>query len=71
MKPDKLIACSRSLVAASLLVCSWTQLASATGPVVVAPGKSAKLVEEQPSSPVSFSLEVGAGYLTGESKELV
>jgi plasminogen activator len=71
MKPEKLIACRRSLVAASLLVCGSAQLALATGPVAVAPGKSGQLVVEQPSSPVSFSVELGSGYLTGESKELV
>ncbi|MBU1566890.1 MAG: omptin family outer membrane protease [Proteobacteria bacterium] len=71
MKPKKLIARSTSIVAASLLVCSWTQVASATGPVAVAPGRGGEVVMGQQSSPVRFSVEVGAGYLTGESKELV
>jgi plasminogen activator len=71
MKSKRLIARNTSLIAASLLMSSWTQVASATGPVAVAPGKSGKLTVEQPSSPVSFSLELGSGYLTGESKELV
>lgn len=62
---------STSLFAASLLVCSWVQSALATGPVAVAPGKSGKVVAEEPASPVSFSLEMGSGYLTGESNELV
>ncbi len=71
MKPEKLIVLSTSFVAASLLVCSWAQAATATGPVAVAPGRTATAVMEQPSSPVSFSVEVGSGYLTGESKEVV
>jgi plasminogen activator len=71
MNRKKMITGSKSLLAASLLVCSWAQIASATGPVAVAPGRSGKLVAEEPSSPVSFNVEIGSGYLTGESKELV
>ncbi|MFH0782704.1 MAG: omptin family outer membrane protease [Pseudomonadota bacterium] len=71
MKSQKLIACSLSVVAASLLVGSWVQVASAAGPVAVAPGETRSMTVGQPSSPVSFSLAVGGGYLTGESKELV
>lgn len=71
MKLKKLIAPRKSLVATSLLMCFWTSVAAATGPVAVAPGRSGTLAGGQSSSPVSFSLEMGAGYLTGESNELV
>jgi plasminogen activator len=43
----------------------------AAEPVVVAPGRSAEVVATPVASPVQFSLGVGAGYLTGESRELV
>ena len=33
--------------------------------------KAAQLADGQPSSPVTFSVDLGAGYLTGESKEMV
>ncbi len=59
------------LVAATVLLCSWPQRASAAGPVAVAPGKRVNLQQDQPASPVSFNVELGSGYLTGESKELV
>lgn len=71
MKPKKLITPRKSLAAASLLVCFWTSVAVAAGPVSVAPGRTARVVEGQSASPVSFSLEMGAGYLTGESNEAV
>ncbi len=71
MKSKKLITRSFSVVAASLLVGSLAQVASAAGPVAVAPGDARSMTVGQPSSPVSFSLAAGGGYLTGESKELV
>lgn len=45
--------------------------ALAAEPVVVAPGRSAEVVTAQPGAPVQFTLGVGAGYMTGESTELV
>ncbi|MFT5702547.1 MAG: plasminogen activator [Desulforhopalus sp.] len=43
-----------------------------TGPVAVAPGKTTEVVElAPPSKAVRFTLGVGAGYLSGESTELV
>ncbi len=46
--------------------------AATTGPVAVAPAKTEQVVEVAPqSSPVRFTLGVRAGYLTGESTELV
>jgi plasminogen activator len=46
--------------------------ASAAGPVAVAPAETSEVVVVAPqSSPVRFTLGVGAGYLSGESKELV
>lgn len=71
MKSKKMFARSSCLVAASLLACSLAQSASAAGPVAVAPARSGNLVADQPASPVSFSVDLGAGYLSGESKELV
>lgn len=47
-------------------------LAATTGPVAVAPADSGEVLEIAPeSSAVRFTLGVGAGYLSGESKELV
>ena len=47
-------------------------LAATTGPVAVAPADSAEVLAiAPPSSAVRFTLGVGAGYLSGESKELV
>jgi plasminogen activator len=45
--------------------------ANAAGPVAVAPGQSAEISSAKPTSPVKFTLSAGAGYLTGESTELV
>lgn len=46
--------------------------AQAGGPVAAVPGKSGKVVvAKHPSSPVEFTLGVGAGYLTGEANEVV
>lgn len=45
---------------------------AAGGPVAVSPGPTTSTaVLTQPSSPVTFSVDLGAGYLTGESKEVV
>lgn len=71
MKRNTLIKGGSSALAASLLLCSWAQTASAAGPVAVAPGRSGSVVMAHPTPPVTFSVEVGSGYLTGESKELV
>jgi plasminogen activator len=71
MKSKKSIARNLGMVTVSLLLCSGAQVAMAASPTPVAPGKNFKPTTEQSSSPVSFSLEVGAGYLTGESNEMV
>jgi plasminogen activator len=71
MKEKQLVARTASFLAASLLLCSWAETANAAGPVAVAPGRTGTMAVGQPSSPITFSLEAGAGYLTGESKELV
>ena len=59
------------LLATSLLCVASPQGAFATGPLAVAPGTSATLMETPSGPPVSFSIKGGAGYLTGESKEVV
>ena len=47
-------------------------LAASTGPVAVAPADSGEVLEIAPaSSAVRFTLGVGAGYLSGDSTELV
>lgn len=58
-------------VAVSALSLGSIKMVHAAGPVAVAPQKSAEVIIEKPSSPVKFTLGVGAGYLTGEAKELV
>jgi plasminogen activator len=66
-----LIMRSGGLLAATLLLSCWSQVAMAAGPVAVAPGQSATLVETPTDRPVSFSVKGGLGYLTGESTEVV
>jgi len=59
-------------VLGTVMVVSGSAYAATTGPVAVAPAKTEQVVEVAPAtSPVRFTLGVGAGYLTGESTELV
>ncbi len=53
------------------LGCGVLSPANAAGPVAVAPAQSAEASSAEPAAPVQFSLSAGAGYLTGESTELV
>lgn len=72
MKPKRLIKQASILCATSAILVGWTQAAAAAaGPVSVAPGQSMEVAMGEPTSPVQFSLSAGAGYLTGESKEIV
>lgn len=71
MKPKQSIRKTSILCAASAMLFSWSQVAVAAGPVAVAPGQSMEVVVPETSSPVKFSVSAGAGYLTGESKEIV
>ena len=71
MKPKQLIKQTSALYAASVILLGWTQAAVAAGPVAVAPGKGGEVIMADTSSPVKFSVSVGAGYLTGEANELV
>jgi len=61
------------LLGATVACIILPQATLAAGPVAVAPGQKMEVVVEQPSpsSPVKFSVSLGAGYLTGESKEMV
>lgn len=57
---------------AAAFLCTGSVTAAAGGPVAVAPAETAEVMEIAPaSSAVRFTLGVGAGYLTGESTELV
>ncbi|MEE4135700.1 MAG: omptin family outer membrane protease, partial [Desulforhopalus sp.] len=51
--------------------CGVLPSANATGPVAVASGESAEASSAKPASLVQFTLSAGAGYLSGESTELV
>jgi plasminogen activator len=71
MKPKIMIGKISGIFAAATLLFAWTDGASAAGPVSVSPGPGSKVVTESSSSLMSFSVDLGAGYLTGESKEAV
>ena len=60
-----------AMLAATLLLGSWTETVMAAGPVAVAPGQTVQLLETPDSRPISFNVKGGAGYLTGESTEVV
>ena len=61
-----------SAVLGAILVVSGSANAASVAPVAVAPGETGQVLEVAPeSSAVRFTLGVGAGYLTGESTELV
>lgn len=64
---------SRSLIlmASSLFLLLSTNPVTAAGPVAVAPGKNKKMSVEPPAAPVTFTIDLGAGYLSGESTEMV
>lgn len=64
----------KKYLSATVLGAIWVVCGSAyaAGPVAVAPGETGQVLEIAPeSSAVRFTLGVGAGYLTGESTELV
>lgn len=71
MKRTSMMMRRGGLLTATLLLSCWSQVAVAAGPVAVAPGQKATLLETPSSRPVSFSVKGGAGYLTGESTEVV
>ncbi|PHR29948.1 MAG: hypothetical protein COA36_03620, partial [Desulfotalea sp.] len=56
----------------AVMAFSGSASAAATGPVAVAPADTGQVLDIAPaSSAVRFTLGVGAGYLTGESTEIV
>ncbi len=73
MNPKRVFGKMSRCIVALLLVFAGAEGASAAGgPVAVSPGPTTSTaVLTQPSSPVTFSVDLGAGYLTGESKEVV
>lgn len=71
MKSERLIKQTSILGAAYVILFGWTQPAVAAGPVAVAPGQSAEVAMTETASPLKFTFGVGAGYLTGESNEIV
>lgn len=70
MKSQRSIYQTSILCAASVILFGATQ-AVAAGPVAVAPAQSVEVAMPETSSPIKFSLGVGAGYLTGEATEIV
>lgn len=63
---------SAAVALGSAIVCAGGASAAATGSVAVAPLATEEAMEITPaSSKVRFTLGVGAGYLTGESNEIV
>ena len=60
-----------ALVVSAALLAGGAATASASGPVAVAPENLTTVVAPSETSPVSFSLGIGSGYLAGEATELV
>lgn len=73
MNPRRVFGQTSGCIFASLAVFAGAGAAlAAGGPVAVSPGPpTSTAVLTQPTSPVTFSVDLGAGYLTGESKEVV
>lgn len=63
---------SVSIVASSAIMFLSLSTVHAAGPVAVSPlNKQEVVVANDPAAPVVFTMGIGAGYLTGESNEIV